>query len=185
MLSTSLRAGSAFALWLAFAPTTSAQTPPPVRPTVNAAGAAAPDTADAQGFRAKSLIGATINLQGGSAAGTIDDLVFTNEGVIEYLIVNNGGKLITVPWEAAKFNWGGANVNVNVGTAPATGVAPAPAAIATLSITPQQYQAIPTYTSQAYPNFYTPTYRTDIYRVYGLTPGQGRRIERRIERRTP
>ena len=173
MLRTALRMGSGVALMLMIAPIVAAQAPP-------APPAGAPDTVDQSGFRIKSVLGATINFQGGSAAGTVDDVVLTHEGVIEYLIVNSGGKLVTVPWDAAKFNWQGAAV-----TAPAAVPAAPARAIATLSITPQQYQAIPTFTATTYPNFYAPTYRTDIYRAYGLTPGQGRRIERRIERRVP
>ena len=42
-----------------------------------------------------------------------------------------------------------------------------------------QFQAIPTYTVQTYPNFYDTTYRTKVYGWYGLTPGEIRRIERR------
>ena len=49
-----------------------------------------------------------------------------------------------------------------------------------MSIAPDVYKTIPTYTVTTYPAFYTPTYRTDIYKVYGLTPRELRRIERRI-----
>ena len=168
MLSKTLRAGSAFALIVASAGLASAQTVPPA-PGTN------PPANDPNGFRAKAVLGASLQLQGGTPAGTVDDIVLSHEGVIEYLIVNNGGKLVTVPWEAARFNWGGAAA---VGTVNA-----APAVVATLNITPQQYQAIPTYTAATLPRFYAPTYRTDVYRWYGLTPGQTRRIERNLERR--
>lgn len=164
MLSTSLRTGFAMVLGLASGTSLLAQAPPTAPPR---ATAAAPAAAAESGFRAKSLIGATISLQGGASAGTVEDFVLTHEGVIEYLIVNNGGKLVTVPWDAAKFNWN------------------APTPTATLSITPQIYQAAPTYTVQTLPNFYTPTYRQEVYKVYGLNPGQARRLERRIDRRVP
>ena len=51
---------------------------------------------------------------------------------------------------------------------------------ATLTITQEVFKTIPTYTVTTYPQFYTPTYRTDIYKVYGLTPRELRRIERRV-----
>jgi hypothetical protein len=165
MLINIVRGGSAVALCLALAPAAWAQGVVPPAPGTG------PVANDPSGFRISSVMGAQIQLQGGSPAGTVSDVVLTHEGVIEYLIVNNGGKLVTVPWEAAKFNWQAA-------AAPAAGTAPAPV-VATLSITPQQYQAIPVYTTTTYPNFYTPTYRTEVYKVYGLTPGQVRRIERR------
>ena len=91
------------------------------------------------------------------------DIVFDDEGVIDYFIVSQNGKLVTVPWEAAKFNFEKRTAVIN--------------------ITPEQYQKIPTYTVQTYPQFYTPTYQNQIYGYYNLTPGQARRFERRINRR--
>jgi sporulation protein YlmC with PRC-barrel domain len=112
--------------------------------------------------RAKSLLGAKVNLQGGAAVGTIDDIVFTNEGVVDYLIVATGGKYVTVPWEAAKLNF--------------------EKRMAVIDLPAEQFQKIPTYTVEQYPNFYAPTYRADLYRYYNLKPGQERRLERRLER---
>ena len=120
--------------------------------------------------RAKQVLGARITLQGNAAAGVVEDIVFTDFGHVEYLIVNNNGKLVTVPWEALKWNWGtGANAVTT----------------ATINITPEVYQTIPTFTVQTYPQFFTPAYRTQTYRYYNLTPGELRRIERRLDRRNP
>ncbi len=111
-------------------------------------------------FRAKQVLGTKITLKGDSAnLGTVDDLVFDDAGNLEYLIVDNGGKLTTVPWEAAMFD-------VEKKTA-------------WLTISPDQYKVIPTYTTTTYPSFYTPTYRTEIYKSYGLTPRELRVIRRR------
>ncbi len=111
-------------------------------------------------FRAKQVLGMKITFKGDSAAvGTVDDLVFDDAGNLEYLIVDNGGKLTTVPWEAAMFD-------VEKKTA-------------WLSISPDQYKVIPTYSTTTYPNFYTPTYRTEIYKSYGLTPRELRILRRR------
>jgi hypothetical protein len=52
-----------------------------------------------------------------------------------------------------------------------------------IDIPAAQFQKIPTYTVEQYPNFYAPTYRAELYRYYNLTPGQERRLERRIERK--
>jgi hypothetical protein len=107
-------------------------------------------------YRAKQILGTKVMLQGDSAAGTVDDLVFDDAGNLEYVIVDNGGKLTTVPWEAAKFNL--------------------EKKTAVLPLTAEQYKVIPTYTVTTYPSFYTPTYRTEVYRYYNLTPRELRRL---------
>jgi len=120
--------------------------------------------------RAKQILGAKISIQNNTAVGTVDDIVFTDAGQVEYLIVNDNGKLVTVPWAALNWNWG-------TGAQPVT--------TATINITPEVYRTIPTFTVPTYPEFFVPTYRTQVYRYYGLTPGELRRVERRIDRRIP
>ena len=111
-------------------------------------------------FRAKQILGTKILIQGNKVSiGTVDDLVFDDAGNLEYLIVDNGGKLTTVPWDAAKFDLEKKS--------------------AILSIAPEQYKLIPTYTTTTYPSFYAPTYRTEIYKHYDLTPRELRIIKRR------
>ena len=119
-----------------------------------------PATADV--FRAKQILGSKVSIEGNLAIGKVDDIVFADDGYVEYLIVENEGKLVTVPWEAAKFNF--------------------QQRLATVSITEEQFRRVPTYTVDQYPVFTAPAYRTDLYRYYGLTPRE-RRIERRIDRR--
>ena len=112
-------------------------------------------------FRAKQVLGTKIAIQGNTQIGTVEDLVFDDAGNMEYMIVATGdNKLVTVPWDAAKFDL--------------------EKKTATLTITQEVFKTIPTYTATTYPQFYTPTYRTDIYKVYGVTPRELRRIERRI-----
>ncbi len=110
--------------------------------------------------RAKTVLGSKVHIQGDVAIGTVDDIVFNDDGHIEYLVVLNEGKLVAMPWEAAKFNFDNR--------------------VAVVNITQARYKEIPTFTVQTYPNFYEPTYRTQIYKYYGVTP---RAVERRIERR--
>jgi len=115
-------------------------------------------------LRAKQLLGAQVSLQGGTTSvGTIEDIVLNNDGVVDYLIVSERGKLVSVPWDAAKINFERRTAVIN--------------------ITPDQFRQIPTFTVDRYPDFYSPTYRVQIYKHYGLTPGRERRIERREERR--
>jgi hypothetical protein len=125
--------------------------PPPPRPGTTV------DTS-VPTFRAKQVLGTKVMIAGDANIGTVEDLVFDDAGNLEYMIVDNSGKLVTVPWEAAKFNF--------------------EKKIATLAITADQYKVIPTYTTTTYPSFYTPTYRTEVYKYYGLTPRDLRRLRR-------
>jgi hypothetical protein len=161
MLRKLLPIGFLTALW--FVGPTMGQTPPPKPPppppapppAVGGRVERAPvETHHA--YRAKQVLGAKVSLKGDLSIGTVDDIVFSDAGQIEYLIVANEGKLVTVPWEAAKFDF--------------------EKQTATLSITQDQYKVIPTYTVREYPVFFEPTYRTQVYRWYGLTPRPFARI---------
>ena len=110
-------------------------------------------------YRAKQIIGSKILIENNTDVGIVDDIVFDDAGNLEYLIVNNDGKLTTVPFEAAQFD--------------------IQKRIATVVITQDQYKAIPTYSTTTYPNFYTPEYRTQVYKTYNINPRELRRIERR------
>jgi len=138
-------------------PPTPAPAPQPVNPPRTEVRPT--DTAPMQTFRVKQVLGSKVSVQDNISVGTVEDVVFRTDGMIEYLIVDNGGKLTTVPWEAAKFDYD--------------------KRIATVHITNDVYTTIPTYTVKEYPAFHTPTYQTEIYRYYKLNPRQERRIERR------
>jgi len=156
MLRKLLPIGFLTALW--FVGPTMGQTPPPKPPPPPAVGGRV-ERAPAEthhAYRAKQVLGAKVSLKGDLSIGTVDDIVFSDAGQIEYLIVANEGKLVTVPWEAAKFDF--------------------EKQTATLSITQEQYKVIPTYTVREYPVFFEPTYRTQVYRWYGLTPRPFARI---------
>jgi PRC-barrel domain len=133
-----------------------AQTPPPTppRPTdparVTPATPASRTSESAQAHRVKQVLGSKVHIQGDLAIGTVDDIVFSDSGQVEYLIVANEGKLVTVPWEAAKFNF--------------------EKQTATINITQEKYREIPTYTVREYPVFFEPAYRTRVYGWYGLRP---------------
>jgi sporulation protein YlmC with PRC-barrel domain len=125
--------------------------------TATMVSAAEPDT---KHFRAKEVLGTKILLQNDKTSiGTVDDIVFDEAGNMEYLIVDNGGKLTTIPWDAAKFD-------IEKKTA-------------VVGITMDQYKVIPTYTTTTYPTFYAPAYRTETYKYYGLTPRELRQYKRR------
>jgi hypothetical protein len=142
-------------LWVG---STFAQTPPPTtppRPTdpprvTPATPVSRTAESNTQAYRVKQVLGTKVYIQGDLSIGTVDDLVFNDAGQVEYLIVANDGKLVTVPWEAAKFNFEKRTATVN--------------------ITQEKYREIPTYTVREYPVFFEPTYRTRVYGWFGLTP---------------
>ena len=165
MMSKALRTGSA-ALFLMTAGTLAAQQPvqqPPVRvqPTQPGQPGQPVQTAETT-YRAKQVLGSKIMIQNNTAVGTVDDIVFDSAGNLEYLIVANEGKMVSVPWDAAKFD--------------------VKSQTAVLNITPEVYKTIPTFTATTYPDFWAPTYRTTTYKYYGITPRELRRIDRIIKR---
>src|SRR4051812_48605254 len=105
-------------LALSLGATANAQAPaPPASP-----GSTTPPAA----YRAKQILGSKVTLQGNAAAGTVDDIVFSDAGDIEYLIVVDNGQYRTVPWSAARFNLD--------------------QRVAVVNVTPEQYKVVPTFT---------------------------------------
>ena len=158
MLGTLSRGTTAAALLLTTGLFASGQPPAVVQPGAVAAPSG-------QTFRAKQVLGTKVFIAGNVAVGTVDDLVFDDAGNLDYLVVLNEGKLVTLPWEAAKFDFAQRSALVN--------------------ITAEKFRVIPTYTVTTYPAFYTPAYRTEIYTHYGLTPRELRRLERGAPIRKP
>jgi hypothetical protein len=116
-------------------------------------------TGDAQSYRAKEVLGAKVQIEGERMVGTVDDIVLDDHGNVDYLIVLLSNKeLVSVPWDAAIFQ--------------------PKQRVAKVSISQEKFEKVPTYTTEKYPTF-TPDYRTQTYKYYGLTPGQARRAVRR------
>src|SRR5439155_10368484 len=108
---------------------------PPAAP-----GAAPPaDTANLpKPLRAKQILGAKINIQNNTAIGTVDDIVLSDAGEVEFLIVATAdNKLISVPWSSAVW-----------GTDYKTAV---------VNVTAEQFKVVPTYTVTTYPDYFVPT----------------------------
>jgi sporulation protein YlmC with PRC-barrel domain len=116
-----------------------------------------------KGMRLQSLLGATVNLQGGTNAGTVQDIIINEEGVIDYVVVSENNKLVTVPWDAVRFNYQNRTAFVNINA--------------------DQFRQIPTYTTTTYPDYFTPEYRTQTFHNFGIAPGRERRLDRREDRR--
>ena len=113
----------------------------------------------ANSYRAKEVLGAKVQIEGERSVGTIDDIVLDDNGNVDYLIVLTADdELVTVPWDAAVFQ--------------------PKQRVAKVAITQEKFEQVPTYTTEKYPTF-TPEYRNQTYKHYGLTPGQARRAVRR------
>jgi hypothetical protein len=119
------------------------------------------DSRQPQTHKVRAVLGTKVSIQGGLAIGTVDDIIFDDDGYIDYVVVLNEGKYVVVPWQAAKFNF--------------------EQRAATVNISRQQFQQVPTFTVQSWPTF-DAAYQQRIYGYYGVTPHE-RRIDRRIERR--
>ncbi len=170
MSRTSWLAGAALACWITatgasigFAARVAPPAPPPVPPPPSERVAPpAPPPADArpaQTMRARDIMGSKVSLKGGLAIGTVDDIIFDDSGDIDYLVVQNEGKDVLVPWDAAKFDFS--------------------SRAATVDITQDQYKTIPTYAPTELPtNVYEPAFQTRIYGYYNLKPRERREIRR-------
>lgn len=128
------------------------------------AARAEPDSQSAvmpHSIRAKQVIGAKVSIQNDVAIGTVDDIVLSDAGDVEYLIViTSDKKLVTVPWSTTR--WGKDFKS------------------ATVNISPDQFKVVPQYSTTAYPDYFAPTYRNEIYKYYGARPGVLRRLGQRV-----
>src|SRR5438552_2303503 len=92
-----------------------AQPPPPPRPPDRPPAATpappadgtkpADTTSPTTAHKAKSVLGSKVSITGGLTIGTVDDIIFSDDGYIDYLVVLNEGKYVLVPWQAAKFDF--------------------------------------------------------------------------------
>src|SRR4051794_30779604 len=103
--------GAALAWWVVAAGANFAQAqervqPPPaaVRPA-DAPPARPADARPAHALKAKNVLGSKVSLKGGQAIGTVEDMIFSDDGTLDYLVVRYEGKYVFVPWQAAKFNF--------------------------------------------------------------------------------
>src|SRR5205085_2178837 len=76
--------------------------PPAAQPAAPAQGRVEyQDSRTPQTHKVKAVIGSKVSIQGGLAIGTVDDIIFDDDGYIDYLVVINEGKYVVVPWQAA------------------------------------------------------------------------------------
>lgn len=143
-------------------------------------------TTTEQTFRVKNVLNAQVMVANNTRVGVIEDLVFDQDGTIEYALVADQGKLVTVPWAAIKWgNTAASTTTTNQGVQQTSATAPM---VATVAVPVETWRTIPTYTATAYPQYFAPAYRTQVYQYYGLTPRERRvmdRVDRRNDRRNP
>lgn len=148
-----IRSAVAAGALLLFPALSIAQPDPPTKTTITE-GTPAPAR-----YRAKEILGATVNIAGNTKVGVVDDFVLDEAGNVEYVLVLSPEKtMITVPWSAAVFDF--------------------PRRTAVIDITQERFGQIPTYTVDKYPTFSSPAYRTQIDQYYGMTPDRRRYIKR-------
>jgi hypothetical protein len=76
--------------------------PLPVRPS-----RAVPSTTTAPVRSATTLLGARIVLRPGEAPGRVSDIVFTDRGTIDYLVVRSGDNFVIQPWRSIRIDAAG------------------------------------------------------------------------------
>ena len=54
-------------------------------------------------LRGSQIIGATVDLRGGSRLGTIQDFVLGDGGCVEYVVAAYGNQFVPIPWAAAMY----------------------------------------------------------------------------------
>lgn len=121
--------------------------------------------------RMKQVIGGRVSIQGGTSVGVVDDIVFNDNGCIDYVVVMDQGRYVFMPWTAAQFNFD--------------------QRAATVNITQEKWREVPTYTAQNYAtvNVYEPAFQQKIYGYYGVQVPtrhdvrQDQRQDRRDDRR--
>lgn len=140
----------------------SSAAPPAAPPGVPPAARPADDVSNLpHPLRVKQLLGSKISIQNNTGIGTVDDIVLSDAGDVDYVVVKNSdNKYVTVPWSTIVWNKGYTTGTVN--------------------IAPDKFKTVPTYDATNYPDYFAPTYRNSIYQYYGATPGQLRRMSRRL-----
>ena len=132
-------------------------------------------TTQSQGIRVREMLGVGVAIQDGHAAGKVYDLIVNNQGMIEYVLVEDAGQLTSVPWRAVR-------IDVSPDATPGA-VAPAARPRSRLSIpgmTADRYRTAPRFARDAYPDFYHPDYNTEATQFYNLRPSDPDYLDRGV-----
>jgi hypothetical protein len=112
--------------------------------------------------RARDLLGVQIRLRDGYSVGTVSDIVFNDDGYLEYLVVETEGRDALVPWSAARLNF--------------------ESRAATLDVPRARWRDVPAFPRDRWPDLGDPGYRARISGYFGVpaAPGQATRDPRTL-----
>jgi hypothetical protein len=113
--------------------------------------------------RISSIIGSSIFVQGDRSVGKIEDLVLSENGCVDFLVVFHEGKFVLVPWNAARVDFERRSIF--------------------LEIPREKFMEVPTFAKDQWPNLHDNRYVEKLYTFYGLPPGHERKFERREHER--
>jgi hypothetical protein len=116
--------------------------------------------------RVSAVIGTSVVLREKASLGKIEDIVLSEEGCVEYLVVAYQEKFILVPWVATQVDFERRTVLVD--------------------IEKERFKEVPTFTREKWPDFSDTKYIEKIHTFYGTKPGhRGRPEEKREEKKKP
>jgi len=114
--------------------------------------------------RVSAVIGTSVALRENASLGKVEDIVLSEDGCVEYLVVAYQEKYILVPWVATRVDFERRTVLVD--------------------IEKERFKEIPTFTREKWPDFSDTKYIEKIHTFYGTKPGhRGRPEEKKEEKR--
>jgi hypothetical protein len=114
--------------------------------------------------RVTQLIGTQLVVRDNASVGKIEDIVLSEDGCVDYLVVSYDSKNVLVPWSVAK-------VDVQ-------------RKVVAVDIAKDRFMEVPTFSRDQWPNFQDRQYIERVRTIYNVpATGPERRQERREERR--
>jgi len=154
-----LSVGMGVAWWIMSNQPIAAQTPRPrIDPRQEKRYGAATDIR-----RISSVVGARVLAQGDLTVGTIEDVVFSEDGCIDFLVVAREDKFVLVPFRAARLDFEHRR--------------------AFIELPRERFMQVQSFTKDRWPNISDRRFVENLRTTFGLPPGQERKIEKRESER--
>jgi hypothetical protein len=116
---------------------------------VNAKADADPaQPAAGQVIKLSRILKSKVLIQQDQPAGIVTDVVLSDGGCVEYLVVSNEDQFYVVPYAATQVRYADQ--------------------VVFLDMAPAQFQKVTYFSANSWPNLFAPAYRTQIYSFYGL-----------------
>src|SRR5947209_9627856 len=118
--------------------------------------------------RLSTVMGANLVVQDGATVGKVEDIVLSDSGCLDYVVVAYESNFVLVPWTATTVDFGQRVVRVDV--------------------TREKFREIPTFTRDRWPDLRDTRYTERVQAVFGTRGGRQtesnfRREDRRDDRR--